>query len=155
MQRAKRRAETSEDAPRKRHQPIPPANTTAVIAIEDHVGNDRNHQVIGRSRSTGPSFSSSSDSSSDTSSDGTSSHSESTSGSSSDPNSDSYSSSSSSSDDSPRILRPLPSSAPQRKPPQPTYVTLSLLEKSSDLGSSPQAYPSTARIWEATDPLAK
>jgi hypothetical protein len=157
MQLAKRRAEITEDAPRKRHQPMPPANTAGVMrpTIEDYVRNDRNHQVIGRRKSTEPSSSSSSDSSSDTSSDDTSSDSGSTSGSSSDSDSDSDSTSSSSSDYLPRIPRPLPSSAPQRKPPQPTYVTLSLLEISSDPGSSPQACPSTARIWEATDPLAK
>ena len=136
---AKRRAEITEDAPRKRHQSMPSANIAAVNRgpIEDCIRNDRIYLATrrrGRNKST-ESSSSSSGSSSDTSSDDTSSDSDSTSGSSSDSGSDSTSSPPSG-DLPPRIHRPLPPSAPQRKPPQPMYVTLSLLENSPDLGSS-------------------
>jgi hypothetical protein len=149
----KRTIVTVEDGPRKRHRPLPGANSAADgRAAVGGVGINgfifKAPGPLGRGRST---ESSSSDTSSDNSSDDTSSNSESTSGSSSD--SDSDSTSSSPSDDLVRPLpRPPPSFEPQRKPSQPRYVTSTLSRIYLSAAFVPQAYLSTAWIWEAADP---
>ena len=130
MHLLKRKAETAEDAPRKRSRPLPGANgATGGRAVVGGAGvNGLTLQApgrLGRGRSTGSSSSSSSSSDSSSDSDSTS---ESTSGSSSD--SDSDSTSAPSSHDINQVVRPLrrppPSFESQRKSSQPKYVTITL-----------------------------
>lgn len=136
MHLLKRKAETAEDAPRKRSRPLPGANgATGGRAVVGGVGvNGLTLQApgrLGRGQSTGSSSSSSSssDSSSDETSSDSDSTSESTSGSSSD--SDSDLTSAPSSHDINQVVRPLrrppPSFESQRKSSQPKYVTTSTL----------------------------
>jgi hypothetical protein len=152
----KRRAEFTEDTPRKRRRPLPVANGAAGgRAPVGGVGHNgfifHAHEHLGRGRST--ESSSSSDASSDTSSDDTSSNSESTSGSSSDSDSDSDSTSPSSSDNLVRrVPRPPPSFEHQRKPSQPRYVTPTLSRVHPSAAFVPQACPSATWIWESADP---
>ena len=135
MHLLKRKAETAEDAPRKRSRPLPGANgATGGRVVVGGVGvNGLTLQApgrLGRGRSTGSSSSSSSssESSSDETSSDSDSTSESTSGSSSD--SDSDSTSAPSSHDINQVVRPLrrppPSFESQRKSSQPKYVTTTL-----------------------------
>jgi hypothetical protein len=153
----KRTIATFEDAPRKRHRPLPGANNAAhgLAAVG---GVDVNGFILkapGRGRSTESSSSSSSssslDTSSDNSSDDTSSDSEST--------SDSDSDSASSSSDflarplpRPPRLPPPPPFEPERKPSQPRYVASTLSRFYLSAAFVPQAYLCTAWIWEAGDP---
>lgn len=163
----KRTIATLEDAPRKRHRPLPGANGAADgRAVVGGVGvNGFIFKAPGRGRSTkstSSSSSSSSDTSSDNSSDDTSSDSESTSGSTSDSDSDSTSSLSSDFLDHPlprlpplpHLPRPppLPSSESQRKPSRPRYVASTLSRIYFSAAFVSQAYLSTAWIWEARDP---
>ena len=161
----KRRAEDTEDNPRKRRRPLPVANSTAAgghapvggtglngfnFPKPGHLGGDWSIKLSSSS-------SSSSDTSSNTSSDDTSSNSESssesTSGSSSDSDSDSDSTSPFFSDDlRRRVPRPPPSIERQKKPSQPRYVTSMLSRVYQSAAFVPQACPSTARIWESADP---
>lgn len=128
MHISKRRAEISEDAPRKRHKPLPSAKNASVsrTSVKGSSRDDffyQEHDRLGSAGST-ESSSSSSCSSSETSSDDTSSNTESTSESSS----DSDSTGSSSSDDLPsHLTRPLPPFKLPRKSPQSKYVILTLL----------------------------
>lgn len=153
----KRRAEITEDTPRKRRRPLLVANSVAGgLAPAEGVNlNGFIFQAPGRGQSTESSSSSSSDTSSDTSSDDTSSNSESasesTSGSSSDSDSDSTSSSSSDSLVR-RVPRPPPTLEHQRKPSQPRYVTSTLSRFYLSAAFAPQACPSATRIWESADP---
>jgi hypothetical protein len=157
----KRRAEFTEDTPRKRRRPFPVANSAAGgRAPVGGVGlNGFIFQEPGGRSTKLSSSSSSSDTSSDTSSDDTSSNSgsssESSSGSSSDSDSDSDSdsTSSSSSDDLVRrVPRPPPSFELQRKPSQPRYVTSTLSRVYLSAVFFPQACSSPTRIWESADP---
>jgi cytoskeletal protein RodZ len=156
----KRKAETAEDAPKKRSRPLPGANgANSGRAVVGGVGiNGLAKQApgrLGRGRSTGSS-SSSSDTSSDSSSDDTSSSSDSTSGSSSDSDSDSDSTSPPSSHVIAQVVRPLrrapPSFEPQGKSSQPRHVTSTLSRIYLSTVFVPQACLSTAWIWEAADP---
>jgi hypothetical protein len=158
----KRRAESTEDIPRKRRRSLPVANSAAAgraavggVGLNGFIFQEPGH--LGRGRSTkSSSSSSSSDTSSDTSSDDTSSNSESssesTSGSSSDSDSDSDSDSTSSDDLVRCVPRPPPSLEPQRKPSQPRYVMSTLSRVYLSAVFFPQACPSTTRIWESADP---
>ena len=133
----KRRAEFTEDPPRKRPRPLPVANSAAGgrppvgdVGLNGFIFQAPGHLGRVRSKSSSSSSSSSSDTSSGTSSDDTSSNSESasesTSGSSSgsDLDSDSDSTCSSSSDSLVcRVPRPPPSFEHQRRSSQPRYVT--------------------------------
>lgn len=155
---SKRRAEFTEDTPRKRRRPLPAANGAAGghapvggVGLNGFIFQAPGH--LGRGRLTDSSSSSSSDTSWDTSSSDTSSNSESTSGSSSDSDSDSDSTSSSSSDNlARRVPRPPKSSERERKPSQPGYVILTQLRIYLSAAFVPQAYPGATRIWETADP---
>ncbi len=129
----KRRAEFSEDIPRKRRRSLPNANGAAgsraavgSVGINGFIFQTPTRLRRGRSTESSSS-SSSSNTSSHTSSDDTSSSSESTSGSSSDSDSDSDSDSTGSSS-SDNLVRRVPRPPPlfelqRKKPSQPTYVT--------------------------------
>ena len=162
----KRRAEFTEDTPRKKRRPLPVTNSAAGgrssvggAGLNGFIFQAPGH--LGRGRSTkSSSSSSSSDTSSDTSSDDTSSNSqsasESTSGSSSDSHSDSDSESTSSSSSDNLVCRVPPRRPPsfghERKPSQPRYVTSTLSGIYPSAAFVPQACPSATRIWEAADP---
>lgn len=156
---SKRRAECTEDTPRKRRRPLPVANGAAGghapvggVGINGFIFQAPGH--LGRGRLTdSSSSSSSSDTSCDTSSSDTSSISESASGSSSDSNSDSDSTSSSSFDNLvPRVPRPSKSYEHERKPSQLGYVIPTLLRIYLSAAFVPQACPGATRIWETADP---